>query len=437
MRIKKTGIANGSIAAKVLFFPNYFYLSYASFRRIIASLNCREVEGYIVHMHCKSFDESKQFPLERLKNDRCPFKQLPFVSIGMKGTSLFVKFTRFFEFIINYRGIKHYLQAQQPALVVVGSDLGGIYIRFILDTCRRMHVPVLIILPIDFGSVRLGANSNSNREARVPTLARLFLRLIGIERLILFEGLLIGSYFNEAKILVASKAIKNQLVRSGICQERVFVTGTPRHDDIYQLLRMPVDAVKYEICRDLGWDTSCKIVVYFTQLIHRIYGTDYMDRVNKLLAHAFEDLPAECRIVIKLHPREDANYSEIFKGNRYQIIRDIDVNRLLRAADLVVSHFSSTLSDAALLGTPLLSINILNDKRRAIFDSSQEFVQINSEEAFTKIYGMLYNRKLLDRARVSLERWIKNNVAAVDGHSSERIADFIKHFIMDEGRQEP
>lgn len=437
MQIKKTGITNGSIAAKVLFFPHYFYLSYAPFRRIIASLNCREVEGYIVYMHCKSFDESNQFPLERLKNDRCPFKQLPFVSIGRKGTSLLVKFTRFFEFIINYRGIKHYLQAQQPALVVVESDLGGIYIRFILDTCRHMHVPVLIILPIDFGSARCDANSNSNREARVPTLARLFLRLFGIERLVLFKGSLIGSYFNEAKILVASKAMKNQLVRSGICQERLFVTGIPRYDDLYQLLRAPVGAVKSDICRDLGWNISCKIVVYFTQLIHRLYGTDYMDRVNKLLAHAFEDLPAECRIVIKLHPREDADYSKIFIGNRYQIIRDIDVDRLLRAADLVVSHLSSTLSDAALLGTPLLSINILNDQPRMMFDSSQELVQINSEAAFTKIYGMLYNTILRDRARVSIERWIKENVTAVDGHSSERIADFIKHFIMDEGRQEP
>jgi len=421
---------NASTVAKVLFFPHYFYLSYEPFRRIIASLDCREVEGYVVHMHCKSFDESKAFPLKRLQDDGCPFKQLPFVSIGRKGTSLLVKSTRFLEFLINYRRIKHFLRAEQPALVVVESDLGGMYIRFILDTCRRMHVPALIIVPIDFGSGRCDANSNT--EARVPILARLFLRLLGIERLMLFDGSLIGSYFKEAKILVASKAMKNQLVESGICRERVLVTGIPRHDDLYELLRTPVDAIKAEIYSYFGWDTSDKMVVYFTQLIQRVYGADYMRRINKLLGHAFEELPADCRVVIKLHPREDANYSEIFSGDRYRVIRDIDADRLLRAADLAISHFSSILSDAALLGTPLLSINILNDKHRATFGLGQELVQINSEAEFTKIHDMLYDIKFQNAARALLESWIKDNVAAVDGHSSERIADVIKKLIMNQ-----
>jgi len=435
MRIKKTGIENASTTAEVLFFPHYFYLSYAPFRRIIASLKRQEIEGYIVHMHCKSFDESKQFPLERLKNDGCPFKQLPFVNIGRKGTSLFVKSTRFLEFLINHRGIKHFLQAEQPALVVVESDLGGMYIRFILDTCRRMHVPILIIVPIDLGSARCDANPNSNMEARVPILARLFLRLLSIERLMLFDDSLIGSYSKEAKILVASKAMKNQLVKSGICRERVLVTGIPRHDYLHELSREPVGAIKSEICSYFGWDTNCKIVVYFTQLIQRVYGTDYMGRVNKLLAHAFEDLPAECRIVIKLHPREDANYSEVFSGDRYRVIRDIDANRLLRAADLAISHFSSILSDAALLGTPLLSINILNDQHRATFGSGQELelVQINSEAEFTKIQDMLYDAKFRNAARVLLESWTKDNIGVIDGHSSERIADVIKGLVMDNG----
>jgi len=424
---------NASTVAKVLFFPHYFYLSYEPFRRIIASLYCPEVEGYVVHMHCKSFDETKQFPLERLKDDGCPFKQLPFVSIGRKGTSLLVKSTRFLEFLINYRRIKHYLQTEQPALVVVESDLGGMYIRFILDICRGMHIAILITVPIDLGSARCDANSDSNMKARVPILARLFLRLLGIERLMLFDGSLIGSYSKEAKILVASKAMKNQLVESGICRERVLVTGIPRHDDLYELLRTPVDVVKAEIYSYFGWDTSDKMVVYFTQLIQRVYGADYMRRINKLLGCAFEELPADCRVVIKLHPREDANYSEIFSGDRYKVIRDIDADRLLRSADLAISHFSSILSDAALLGTPLLSINVLNDKHRATFGLGQELVQINSEAEFTKIHDMLYDIRFQNAARVMLGSWVKDNVGAIDGHSSERIADVIKKVILDKG----
>ncbi|PHS29354.1 MAG: hypothetical protein COA82_12770 [Alkaliphilus sp.] len=428
MKYEETRIQNNQETAKTLFFPHFFYLCYDSFRQIIDSLNCLGMEGYMVHMHCKSFDESKQFPTERLKKDKCPFKQLPFFSIGQKGTGLFVKSMRFFEFLINYYRIKRYLQDERPDSVVVASDLGGMYIRFILDTCERMHIPVLIIVPVDFGSVRSGDNANT--ETRVPKLAQFILHFLGMERLILFEGRVIGSYSKSGKVLVASKAMQNQLVKDGICRERVLVTGIPRHDRLYELLKEPIGAIKSEICCELGLDTSCKIVVYFTQLVQHLYGADYMDSINKLLVNAFQDLPAECRIVVKLHPREDATYFKIFDSDRYQVVRDIDVDRLLRAADLVISHFSSTLSDAALLGTPLLNINILNDQHRSIFASSQDLLQIKSETEFAKIHDILYDIKFRDRAKALLKSWAKDNVAVVDGRSSERIARIIKQSII-------
>lgn len=431
MQAEEVKIKSDQRAKKVLFFPYYFYLQYEPFRQVIASLKHLGVEAYMVSMHCNHFDESKQFRLERFKNDGCPVKELPVYNIGPKGVSLFTKLMQFLGFLINRRKIENFLRAEQPALVVVGSDLGGIYIRFLLDMCHLLHIPMLIMVTVDFGAAR--SDANPEIEAKVPVLVRFLLRLLSMERLTLFNGWVIGSYSQEAKVLVPSKAMQDQLVRDGICRERILVIGSPLHDWLYELRNEPTDKIKCEICSSLGWSVNYRLIVYCTEVIHSIYGEDYLESVNKLLARAFQNLPAECRVVIKLHPRESvksiAYFSRAFIGDRYRIVNDINIYRLLRVADLAIGHFSSTLLEAILLGTPVLSINVLGDQRRTLFSSSQDLVQIRSETEFTKIHDILYNTRFRDVAKALLERWIKDNVGVINGHSSERIARVIKHII--------
>jgi len=416
---------------KVFFFPYYFYQQYEPFRQVITSLRHLNVNAYMICMHCKSFDESKEFGPKRMKHDKCPFKMLPLCNIGRKKTNLLSKFIQFFGFLINCNKIKKFLRAEQPDLIVVGSDLGGIYIRFIINTCQLLHIPVLIMVSVN--SKLAFNNINSDTETKIPFVIQFLFRLFGLEQLFFFNNKIIGSYSQETKIIVASKNIQNQLIKKGISKNRIFIKGIPIYDKIYKLIKNR-QKTKTKIYNYLGINSNCHLVVYCTQMINLVYGEKYSKRINKLLFQVFEKLPNECKIVIKLHPRESAKniaiFSKIFANNRYRIVRNINTYQLLQAADLVISHFSATLSDAILLETPVLSINILNDQTRTLFSSSsQNLLQIKSEAEFSKIYNILYNKPFRKTLKSLTKKWIKNNSIIVDGHVSERIAYFIKHII--------
>jgi hypothetical protein len=416
---------------KVLFAPYYFYLHYESFKRVAASLNRSGIDAAILHMPCNAFNENRRFGIERIRADGCPVRQLQLCDLGWKGASTIARMTRFPNLLVNRKRTREFLNAERPQLVVVGSDLGGLYVRLLLDCCREAGIQTMILASSASGPPAV--DSNAGQTIRVWPAVKALLRMLDLDRVALFDHWQIGSFNTEAPIAVPGTTLKEELLRYGISEDRVFVTGDPAHDAIYELKQEIAAEIRSQICSRLGWPARSHLIVYCTEVIHEMLGRAYLVGLNRLLAQAFADLPDDCRVVVKLHPREtsetEALFRQAFRGHRYLVRRDLNLLRLLRAAHLCVGHYSRTLIDSVLLGTPVACINLARDEKRMLFDTSFSEMRIESGHEFHKIRTLLEDAATRDIVERKLQDWRFRYASALDGESSNRNAALISKIL--------
>jgi hypothetical protein len=417
---------------KVLFAPYYFYLHYESFRRVAACLNRSGIDAAILHMPCNAFNENLRFGMERIRTDGCPVRQLRLCDLGWKGSSSIARMSRFPNLLINRKKIRAFLQVERPRLVVVGSDLGGLYVRLLLSCCREAGIQTMILASSASGPP--ANDSEAGQTISVSRTIKAILQLLDLDRVALFDQWKIGSFNTEAPIAVPGKTLKEELLRDGVSEDRLFITGDPAHDAIYELKQEHVAQIRRHICDQLDWPGSSRLIVYCTEVIHEMLGREYLVRLNVLLAEAFAALPADCRVVIKLHPREtsatEALFRQAFRRDRYLIRRDLDLLRLMRAAHLCIGHYSRTLIDSVLLGTPVACINLARDEKRMLFDSGFGEIRIDSEEDFHKIRPLLEDKETRDVVEHKLRDWRSRYASVLDGESSNRNAALISKILV-------
>jgi hypothetical protein len=339
--------------------------------------------------------------------------------------------SRFPDLLINRHMIRHFLDVERPRLVVVGSDLGGIYVRLVLSCCHKANVQTMIL-----ASSASGPPSNDSGGGlghSVSRSAKSILQLLNLDQVALFDHWKIGSFDTEAPIAVPGPVLKEELLRHGVSEDRVFITGDPEHDAIYELMQEPTARIRSEVCDRLNWPATGHLIVYCTEVIHEILGREYLARLNRFLAEAFAVLPADFRVVVKLHPREtpqtEALFRGAFRGERYSVRRDLDMLRLMRAADLCIGHYSKSLIDAVMLGTPVGCVNFARDEKRMLFDASFDEIRIESERDLWKIRALLENTETRRVVERKLRNWRRRFAADIDGQSSNRNAALISKIL--------
>ena len=211
------------------------------------------------------------------------------------------------------------------------------------------------------------------------------------------------------------------------------VVGKPTFDMIYDILQKSRDKIRSEVSSIVEFE--CKqnlhLVVYCTEVMQCRYGIEYVMNINRLLYDAFNALPDNAKVVIKFHPREPADvvalHKKAFCGDRFYFVNSIDNYALLRAADIVISFWSTMLIDAVLLKTPVLSIRFIEDKAPVIFNRTSEFTHITSEKEFQiKIWKILFDKNFINASAAVFSRWKDSVGIVIDGRSCERIAELIK-----------
>jgi hypothetical protein len=415
----------------VLFAPYYFYLHYESFRSVARSLNRSGIDSAILHMPCNAFDEDHRFGIDRMLADGCPMRHLNLCQLGWKGSSTVARMSRFPNLLINRERVRNFLNAERPRLVVVGSDLGGLYIRLLLSCCREAGVQTMILASSASGPPAV--DSEGGQTIPVSRSVKRILQWLNLDQVALFDDWKIGSFNTEASIAVPGATLRDELLRHGVSHDRVFLTGDPAHDAMYELMQQSTERIRSEFCEGLGWPVSGHLIVYCTEVIHEMLGMEYLARLNSLLAQTFAGLPADCRVLIKLHPRETRQTEELFRrafrGYRYFVRRDLDLLRLMRAADLCIGHYSRTLIDSVMLGTPVVCINLAGDDKRMLFDASFEEIRIESERDFHKIQTLLEDTETRRVVEDKLRDWRSRYASVIDGESSNRNAALISELL--------
>jgi hypothetical protein len=143
--------------------------------------------------------------------------------------------------------------------------------------------------------------------------------------------------------------------------DEVVVTGSPRLDLDTAMSVMDRDAERAEVRRELGVADGDRLLVVSTVNLRFVQRSHFAHMLEVLLSPP----PPGVHVVFKLHPgeRDEGPYRALLEGLAraasvapppITVVKDIDLYRLLRAADAHLGLLSTVLTEAVVTGTPNL-----------------------------------------------------------------------------------
>jgi hypothetical protein len=421
--------ADGVPSPEVLFVPFYYYLSYDAFRRVILALIASGTPARILRMHFNAHDERGTFDDERFRRDGIPFARLDLDLRGIGMPGIGAKANKVRAFWRNRARIREYLRTNRPGLVVVESDLGGLYVRALLEECVSEAIPPAVLMTVDVGQAVSSRFDTSTLQRFVNRASRLVPAL----RPLLHRSEVAGAYALGAPVLVPSEAMRRRLASGGIEASRIRVMGSPHHDAIFELRARDRSAVVARLFRAGGIPAGSQLVVLCTEVIEEVFGQQYIREVYPRLARAFARLPGRCRVALRFHPRESpdnlAFYRSCYTGDRYVDLTDQPLDDVLYAADLCVGHFSSVLLKALSLRAPVLTINLRQSATAAMFEADELLPQMRDEGQLSKIPRTFTDPSFGAALRAFVERWCAAHLPSVDGSRALSIARELSRLI--------
>jgi len=376
---------------KVVFVPNYFYLNIPIFEPIITQLSKKGVTPYVWKLPGNTdIPADRDFDLNYFKSRGINFIEVPIFRLPYYKNRIYFKLLKLLNATFkNWKVVRKLLKEVEPDVIVVGSDLGNLNIRFLMDACYSSRMPVVILYSCDLPKLNARAAFRFFYSWRNRYIFKL--RIISFFRALLFTGTIPGEYALDSTICVASEEICKKLVAKGISRKRIIVTGMP-------FPTFPISSSSEGTFKKLGIPQDYKLIILFTECIQHIYGTEYAKDLFIKLSQMVKILPNDIFFLIKLHPLESKEMEifikDIFNDKpRCKIITNFSVEELIGVASLCIAHFSRVLITAALMHKRFLSINLMKDRKRTFISGEEaEILEVNSfEDLERKIEEALEN----------------------------------------------
>jgi hypothetical protein len=391
---------------KIVFVPNYFYLHIPLFQEIIYQLSDKGVTSYIWKLPGNTnVPADREFDLSYFRSREINFYEAPVYQIQNYKENARSKLKLLRYALKNWEIIRGLLLDWKPDLVVVGSDLGNLNIRFLMDACHFYHIPVVVLYNCDLPKAKRPLNFFHNLKYEYIFKSK----VLSLLRAIFSSGNIPGKYSLDSIICVATEEIRQKIISEGIREDRIIVTG------MNFMNSSPID-LSEDIFKRLGISNTCRIVVLFTECIHDIYGIKYAENLYIELAKIADDLPDDIFLVVKPHPQESEEMRSLltktFNGLRCKVVSNFKAEELIEVAGLCIAHFSRVLITTALMDKRFLSINLMNDRERTFLTNQEsEVLEITSYEG------------LIEKIRKALENSeFKNNIDKAIASISHRFS---------------
>lgn len=179
-------------------------------------------------------------------------------------------------------------------------------------------------------------------------------------------------------VCVMDEAARSDMVAEGIPQDRILVTGNPYFEHFAEC-----------VTRE---NEDPRLILFISQpvseLSHPENGTPYgFDEFATLsgLIRASESLPADYRIQVRLHPRDDRNKYDALLSERVTLSDEPTVEKDLSHAGLIIGMFSPVLIQAAIAGKRVIRFQpgMLQDAMPASLGSS--FAHAEDTQELTRL----------------------------------------------------
>ncbi len=239
------------------------------------------------------------------------------------------------------------------------------------------------------------------------------------------------SYTEGLNIAVLSQFAKDAYISMGVPPERVFITGQPRFDLIWQKKPKP----KEQVLIELGMPETKGVIVLATQPLvkMRIWTERQREQLVQAAVSAVKEFPDK-QLVIKLHPDESIEtYREILTKigeDKVIVCRDVNLYELLNACDLLMTVHSTVGLEAMLFAKPVIVVNFTG--RPCVMGYAESGAAINvckEEDLAPAIWKALYDPQIREELTQYRKKFINEHVYKLDGQASKRVAELIVELI--------
>ncbi len=322
-------------------------------------------------------------------DDRCIWNQLE---------NVFNSFFRVYLplFVSQAVVAQHILENHRPALVI-SPDVADPRTRVYTLLCRKIGIPCL--------NIQFGLAGDEGIEWR---------------------------FFSADKLAVWGETSKEAMLKHGIPEEKIIITGSPRHDC---LVNVPDAEVKFMRSK-LGVPNGSAMILlasaYQLNAYDEYSNPELLCSMKRSVFEAADKTQGIC-LVVKPHPVEDVRETRVLAGKNKNIIfvsQKSDIRELTRICDAFVSFGSTATADAIICGKLVIcpvfpgwtwSDLFKNSGATLVPTSAAEVLEVFRLVASGKHEGI---RTKLEPAR---QNFLVNWVYRDDGMSTDRITELALH----------
>jgi len=255
-------------------------------------------------------------------------------------------------------------------------------------------------------------------------------RTLGVRTLCVQDGLGLdfpGWWWCTADVVAASGPILRRiLIEHGLSSERCVVTGQPRYDDLLQTGGPNTVSRAREA---LGLTQACYRVLFATQpgqdpgyLLTVVGAILEVDKVH---------------LMLRPHPSERRGAHEhllrLFGQDRISLYSTENILDLVRACDALVTQTSSVALEAALLGKPVVTVNLTGLRDLTPYSEAGLSTPVESPSALTAAVQQLSSA--VDGAgpsKVTAEA-LEDLLGPRDGRAAARVAALVESMLSNKG----
>ena len=313
--------------------------------------------------------------------------------------------------LVNIKGFNNYLLQEIFRSVAI------------MTICEYLFNKLKLNSIVIFDDVTRNGNAviSTSKKFKIPTF---------IVPVLLIDTNPIGiDVYHSDKICIYGKQGLDSLISLGYKKEQIIVTGNPKYDSLKKLKTLESKKFLENNCEI---DSSKKLVAVAMSRWHEndeIWITDFIKFCNK---KNFE-------FIIKVHPMYKREMNDLHehkvkfiknscKSLKYTISFDLDLSRVLSAADLVITDYSNTGVEACLLQKPIITVNFIKenlDNQQKFFEFGASLYVENYKEFEKLVTEVLIESKHFEDLKIGWNKIVELYNYNNDGKAAQRIADVL------------
>lgn len=319
-------------------------------------------------------------------------------------------------------------------LVVVGNDTNPLE-EICIEAAKNEQIPTLLVQDglmdvLDVASPVLSAKGPT--KIFFNKLLRAWRELFKIRQIYMLASVKSGRFLkNMAEKAVTLKTFgengcdavavtgyddREKLIAKGLNEKTIRVTGQPRFDGLFETkVKEPGEGfliLTQPHFEDGVWDR-----------VKRNFFLEMLATVTRTFS--------EENIVVKPHPREDAQTYDLLTGPKVVVKARADVHSLMSKAEVIFTVCSTTLVEALFLGKPVVMLDFFGENTHRSFVTQAAVVYVSDTQDLEGAVMQLREAEFRADHERKIASYMEKHYGKLDGRASSRVAELIKEMLKD------